>query len=151
MRTLVQLLLLLPAVQCQLRPRRVGTNAMGGQEQEVVLTDVPSGGDSFGAAGNADVGADAMAQMAQMMQQAMGGEGGGVDPMAMLKNLDMANNPMLKTLAASNPELAEMINNPEALQEQMKQVGEMLQSPEGQQMAGDMMKNMMGQMQDVMR
>ena len=129
--------------RAQLRPRRVGTNAMG--DQEVVMTDVPTGGGGMGGMGAGG----GLEEMAAAMGEAMKG-GGDFDPSAMLKGMDMANNPMLQQLAASNPELAAVLNDPEALATQMEQVKQMMSSPEGQEMAGDMMKKMMGEMQSVM-
>ena len=145
--TLLIGLLGLFTVDAQLRPRRVGTNAMG--EQEVEYTDVPS---------NAGV-QDELAQLRAENARLRAAQGGGGDPMAemmkalgdgdlstLMKGMDMENNPLLKQMAAGNPELAEMMSNPEKMQEQLAQVGKMMASPEGQ----DMMKNMMSQMTEVM-
>lgn len=137
MKVVVGLLACFGVASGQLRPRRVGTNAMG--EQEATLTDVPTGGgDAMGAFGGAG-GADPMAAMQQMLQ-GMGGEGG-LDIMEMMKN-----NPMVQQMAQGNPEMMEMMNNPEKLAEQMQQVQELMGSAEGQ----GMMANMMKEMQNVM-
>jgi len=121
----------------QLRPRRVGTNALG--DQEVVLTDVPAGG---GAAGGAD------ADPLEAMRAAMAGGGEGMDLEAMMKGLE--DNPMMKQMAegiaATNPEVAELLKNPAAMAEQMKEMQRMMSSPEGQ---GQMQK-MMSEMSNVM-
>lgn len=134
--------LCLVLVDAQLRPRRVGTNAMG--DQEAVLTDVPTG--SSGAGGAAADGG--MAEAMQAMQAALGGEGGDFDPTALLKNMDFSNNPMMKAMADANPELAKMMSDPEALQEQMGKMMQMMSSPEGQEMTQNMMKEMQSVMTD---
>ena len=109
------------------------------------MTDVPTGGGGMGGGGSLDD----LSGMAQMMGEAMKG-GGEFDPAALLKGMDLANNPLLQQLAASNPELAAVLNDPDAMATQMEQVKQMMSSPEGQEMAGDMMKKMMGEMQSVM-
>jgi len=58
----------------------------------------------------------------------------------------LMNNPMLKGLMDSNPEIAKMMSDPEALQQQMAQMAQMMQSEEGQGMA----KKMMQEMQEVL-
>ena len=148
-RVVVSLFALAGVATGQLRPKRVGTNAMG--DQEVVYSDVPSNGGGGGAEdpmaamrqamagmGGGD-GGDPMAAMQQMMA-AMGGEGG-LDLGEMMRN-----NPMLSGLADANPEVAEMLNNPEKMKEQMAQVAQLMGSSEGQ----NMMANMVQQMQEVM-
>ena len=86
----------------------------------------------------------AMKAMAQMMG---GGDGaGGLDMGALMKGLDPENNPLLKGLAEANPEIAKVLQDPEALQGQMAQMAELMSSEEGQNMA----KNMMQQFADVM-
>lgn len=124
----------------QLRPRRVGTDAMGQQEAGDM------GGGDFGAmgAGMGGLDANALAEGMKAMQGMFNGEGGGSDMLA--KMMDPANNPMLKALGESNPELAAMLNDPEAMQQQMAQAMQMFQSEEGQEMMG----KMMGQMQEVL-
>jgi len=138
--------LLVSVTNAQLRPRRVGTNALG--EQEVVLTDVPTGGGAA-AADNSAGGLDAMTAGLEAMQAAFqGGDGAGLDLGAMLKNMDMENNPMLKAMAQANPEMAKMFSDPEALKGQMEQVAKLMGSPEGQDMAANMMKEMQNVMTD---
>ena len=144
---LLAVLSLAAGVDAQLRPRRVGTNALG--EQEVEFSDVPTGGGGGGMAG-AGMGGDAAADPLAAMRAAMGGAGGlegleGLDMASMLKN-----NPLMKQMAEAmgdaNPEVAELLNNPEALQEQMAQVQQLMSSPEGT----DMMTKMMTEMQSVL-
>ena len=88
--------------------------------------------------------------MAEMMQKMMGGLGGGGDMAEMMQKMmggmDMENNPMLKAMADSNPELAKLMSDPEAMKEQMAQVGKVMASEEGQQMA----KKMMEEVQSVL-
>ena len=137
---------LMPAADAQLRPRRVGTNAAGGQE---AYAGAGAGGGADPSAGIAEAmnamglgdgeGADALAQM----MKGLGGEGGGDMMAQMMKGLgNMQDNPMLKGLADANPELAEMMSNPEKMAEQMKKVGELMSSEEGQETMGKMMREM---------
>ena len=119
--------LLVASASAQLRPRRVGTNALG----EQVDVDVPSAAAGGGAGG----GAGGMEGLLEAMQAG----GGGLDPAALM------NNPMLKGLMDSNPEVANMLGDPEALKEQMGKMFEMMATPEGQEMT----KNLMGEMQQV--
>lgn len=137
--TFTVLTMLAGSAHGQLRPKRVGTNALG--EQQVEFTDVPSN-----AGGGAD--ADPMAAMRAAMQAGGGGGLEGMDMAALMKG--MANNPMMKQLAESlgeaNPEVAELLNNPEAMAAQMQQMQQMMASPEGQ----ETMQNMMKEMQSVM-
>lgn len=114
-------------------------------DQEVVLTDVPSGGaDLGGAAGAADPMAAAMEAMQKM---GMGGEGG-LDIASLMKNMDLENNPMMQALGQANPEMAKMLSDPDALKEQMAKMTEMMSSPEGQQLAANMVKEMQNVMTD---
>lgn len=122
------------SVHAQLRPRRVGTNAMGEQQE------VPVAG-----SGGAAAGMEGLEAMAAALGGAGGGEGG-FDPAALLQGMDLSNNPMLQGLAESNPEIAQMLSNPDALKEQMGQMMKMFSSPEGQAMA----KNLMSEMQSVL-
>ena len=43
------------------------------------------------------------------MAQAFGGGAGGLDPETLLKGMDPANNPLLKGMAESNPELKALL------------------------------------------
>jgi len=138
--------LLLIGAEAQLRPRRVGTNALG--EQEVVLTDVPSNGGGGGEAALGGGTGDALAEAMKALQASgMGGEGG-FDLASMMKNIDFENNPMMKAMAQANPEMAKMLSDPEALQEQVAKMTEMMSSPEGQELAGNMVKEMQNIMTD---
>jgi hypothetical protein len=88
-----------------------------------------------------------MAAGMEALQAAMGGEGG-LDMGALLKNMDLENNPMLKAMAEANPEMAKMLSDPEALKGQMEQVANLMSSPEGQGMAAKMMQEMQSVMTD---
>jgi hypothetical protein len=137
-------LLLAAPVAAQLRPRRVGTSALG--EQEVPM---PTGGDDLsggGLGGNMGAGLAGMEGL-EAMANAFGGEGG-FDPAALLQGMDLENNPMLQGLANANPELAQLLSNPEALQEQMAKMAEMMQSGEGQELAQKMMSEMQSVLTD---
>lgn len=145
-----------PLASAQLRPRRVGgaaVNAMGQQEE------------------TAD-GEDPMAELAKLraenaaLKAQAGGGAGGLDGLAAMMNggaggFDMAKilesmgdmsklaeNPMLKGLADANPELAEMLNNPEMMKEKMAEMAQMFSSEEGQGMAAKMMEEMQSVMTD---
>jgi len=116
-----------PTAHAQLRPRRVGASALG-ETQEI--PEVPAGNSLGGVAAGGDN------MMADMLSNLASGQG-----------LDaLMNNPMLKGLMDSNPEIAKMMSDPEALQQQMAQMAEMMQSEEGQGMA----KKMMQEMQEVL-
>lgn len=99
------------------------------------------GGDGLDAFGGGD-----MAEALQAMAGALGGEGGGLNAEALLKGMDPANNPLLKGMAEANPELKELLRNPEALKGQMEQMAQLMQSGEGQEFA----KKMMTEMQSVL-
>jgi len=115
----------MPAVHAQLRPRRVGTSALGEQQE---IPEVPAGNAGFGA-DDASLGAgmEALAKMA----------GGGADGLA-----GLADNPMLKNLMDSSPELAQLMSDPEALQAQMGQMAKLMNSDEGRAMGAKMMQDM---------
>lgn len=135
---------LLGAADAQLRPRRVGTNAMGEQQAAEDMMAAAGGGggdglDAFGGGGD-------MAEAMKNMAAALGGEGGGLDTDALLKGMDPANNPLLKGMAEANPELKALLDNPEALKGQMAQMMQMMQSGEGQEFA----QKMMSEMQNVL-
>jgi len=116
-----------PTAHAQLRPRRVGASALG-ETQEI--PEVPAGNSLGGVAAGGDN------MMADMLSNLASGQG-----------LDaLMNNPMLKGLMDSNPEIAKMMSDPEALQQQMAQMAQMMQSEEGQGMA----KKMMQEMQEVL-
>ena len=134
----------------QLRPRRVGTSALGEQQEagggggfesdmvEPMAAQMGAAASAFGGGGDMDLkglmeGMGGGGDMAEMMQKMMGG-------------MDMENNPMLKAMADSNPELAKLMSDPEAMKEQMAQVGKVMASEEGQQMA----KKMMEEVQSVL-
>ena len=58
---------------------------------------------------------EGLGNMAEMMAGM-----GNMDPAELLKNMgDLQNNPLLQGLSNANPELAQMLSNPEALAEQM--------------------------------
>jgi hypothetical protein len=78
-----------------------------------------------------------MPDMAKIMEMMAGGD---------LSNL--MNNPMLKGLASANPELAEMLSNPELMKEKIAEVSQMLNSEEGMNMASKMMEEMQSVMTD---
>ena len=135
-RCTIALLLLLGSdqVSAQLRPRRVGGagfNAMGQQEK---VPAAATGMDGFEGMANLErmaeqLGADGgMADMAKMMEMMAGGD---------LSNL--MNNPMLKGLASANPELAEMLSNPELMKEKIAEVSQMLTSEDGMNMLASKM------------
>jgi len=124
--------LLLASASGQLRPRRVGTNALGEQHE------MPSGG--AGAGAGAAAGAGDMAAGLEEAMKMLGGQGGG--------GLDLLNNPMLKGLADANPEVAEMLSDPEKMKEQMAQMMKMFATPEGQEMANTMMSEMQSVLTD---
>jgi hypothetical protein len=135
------LCLALRSADAQLRPRRVGTNAMGEQQEAMAAAAAGSDGGGLDGFGGGD-----MAEALQAMAGALGGEGGGLDPEALLKGMDPANNPLLKGMAEANPELKELLQNPEALRGQMEAMAQMMQSGEGQEFA----KKMMTEMQSVL-
>ena len=130
----------LQSADAQLRPRRVGTNALG-EQQDTMAAAASGGGDGLDAFGGGD-----MAEALQAMAGALGGEGGGLNAEALLKGMDPANNPLLKGMAEANPELKELLQNPEALKGQMEQMAQLMQSGEGQEFA----KKMMTEMQSVL-
>ena len=90
----------------QLRPRRVGVDPLG--ETVESSGGVGAGGaDQFNAAGM-------QAGLEQMMRAAGAGGGGeGGDLNAMMLN-SLKDNPFLANLAESNPEIADLVNNPQA-------------------------------------
>ena len=144
-RCTIALLLLLGSdqVSAQLRPRRVGGagfNAMGQQEE---VPAAATGMDGFEGMANLErmaeqLGANGgMPDMAKMMEMMAGGD---------LSNL--MNNPMLKGLASANPELAEMLSNPELMKEKIAEVSQMLTSEDGMNMASKMMEEMQSVMTD---
>ena len=144
-RSTIALLLLLGSdqVSAQLRPRRVGGagfNAMGQQEE---VPAAATGMDGFEGMANLErmaeqLGANGgMPDMAKMMEMMAGGD---------LSNL--MNNPMLKGLASANPELAEMLSNPELMKEKIAEVSQMLTSEDGMNMASKMMEEMQSVMTD---
>ena len=90
----------------QLRPRRVGVDPLG----ETVES---SGGAGAGGADQFNT-AGMQAGLEQMMRAAGAGGGGeGGDLNAMLLN-SLKDNPFLANLAESNPEIADLVNNPQA-------------------------------------
>eukprot|EP00965_Chrysotila_dentata_P215925 6189073-Pleurochrysis_carterae.AAC.2 len=112
----------LHAADAQLRPRRVGVGASGDQQQQ----QQQAAADSF----SAD---DLMASMGggvdeNMLADLMAGLGD--DPTEMLTKM-MAGNPMLKGLAEANPEIAQMMSDPEMLKSKMEEVANLLNSEEG--------------------
>mmetsp|Transcript_43219 Transcript_43219/g.113517 ORF Transcript_43219/g.113517 Transcript_43219/m.113517 type:complete len:271 (+) Transcript_43219:58-870(+) len=126
-----------PLVTAQLRPRRVGgagVSATGQQE------DVGMGGDDAGSGG-----------LENLMNQ-MGGGAGGLDMAKIMESMgdmsQLANNPMLKGLADANPEIAEMMNNPEVMKEKMAEMQQLFASEEGQNMAAKMMEEMQSVLTD---
>lgn len=139
---LLGLVLASNSVLGQLRPRRVGgaaVNAMG--QQEDMAAD-PMQAD----AGLEGLGADSIAEA----MKAFGGEGGMPDMEKMMEMMgdpsNLADNPLLKGLAESNPEVKEMLSNPEKMKDKMAEAMQMMQSEEGQGMA----KKMMEQMSEVL-
>ena len=90
----------------QLRPRRVGVDPLG-ETVESSGGAGAGGADQFNAAGM-------QAGLEQMMRAAGAGGGGeGGDLNAMLLN-SLKDNPFLANLAESNPEIADLVNNPQA-------------------------------------
>jgi len=144
-RSTIALLLLLGSYQvsAQLRPRRVGGagfNAMGQQEE---VPAAATGMDGF----------EGMADLERMAEQL--GANGGMPDMAKIMEMmaggdlsNLMNNPMLKGLASANPELAEMLSNPELMKEKIAEVSQMLNSEEGMNMASKMMEEMQSVMTD---
>jgi len=144
-RSTIALLLLLGSdqVSAQLRPRRVGGagfNAMGQQEE---VPAAATGTDGF----------EGMADLERMAEQL--GANGGMPDMAKIMEMmaggdlsNLMNNPMLKGLASANPELAEMLSNPELMKEKIAEVSQMLNSEEGMNMASKMMEEMQSVMTD---
>jgi len=144
-RSTIALLLLLGSdqVSAQLRPRRVGGagfNAMGQQEE---VPAAATGMDGF----------EGMADLERMAEQL--GANGGMPDMAKIMEMmaggdlsNLMNNPMLKGLASANPELAEMLSNPELMKEKIAEVSQMLNSEEGMNMASKMMEEMQSVMTD---
>ena len=128
---LLVLLAITGGAHAQLRPKRVGTNALGEQQM------AQGGGDMAGGGGD-------MAANLEAMAAAFGGgdDAGGFDAEAMLKNLDPTNNPLLKGIADANPELAKLMSDPSAMKEQMAQMAKLMQSGEGQEFAQKMMSEM---------
>lgn len=130
-------------VAAQLRPRRVGTSALGEQQEmgsvgadpEMVEPMAAQMGGLSGLEGMADLMNGGGAGAADLLQKMMG-------------NMDLENNPMLKGLAAANPELAKLMSDPEAMKAQMEQMAELMTSPEGQDMAQKMMKEMQSVLTD---
>jgi len=125
--------LLLASASAQLRPRRVGTNALG----EQVDVDVPSAAAGGGAGGGAG-GMGGMGGMEGLLEAMQAG--GGFDPATLM------NNPMMKGMMDANPEVAKMLGDPDAMKEQMGKMFEMMATPEGQEMT----KNLMGEMQQML-
>ena len=129
---LVACVLLVADVRAQLRPRRVGINPLGESEaadadfnEEAILAKLQAmkaqaAGEDAGLGGS-------MADQMAMLQKMMSGDGSMTETLqAMMKE-----NPMMKSLMASNPEMAEVFENPEKLQESLAAVQEMMTSPEG--------------------
>jgi len=134
------LLVLAPtAVMSQLRPRRVGgagVNAMGQQEEvqqdgDVDLGSLAAGAGMEGLDAFKDMDLSKLSDPSAMMEAL-----GNMDPSA------LAENPMLKSMAAASPELAGILNNPELMKEKMQEVAKMMNSEEGQGMAQKMMEEM---------
>ena len=109
----IALLLLAAPAHAQLRPRRVGLDAAG--EQQDLQPGAAAAAMGGGGAGGAD---DMLAQLGK----ALGGGGGGLDMETLMKGMDPENNPLLKGMAEANPELARMMQDPEAMKQQMGNV-----------------------------
>jgi len=103
----------------QLRPRRVGVGSLG--EETGILND-----ENIGATKGAG----------------LNGFGGSADDI--LSSLQ--NNPMLAGMMEANPELASMLADPSLMQEKMKEIVQLMNSPEGQ----SQMANAMEEMQSVL-
>jgi len=115
----------LPFAAAQLRPRRVGVDSLGAQ-------DLDAGAAADGLNGD-------MADAFQGVQEAMKmmvGEDGNFDMSAMLQS------PIMQKMMAANPEMAEMLSNPELMQEKMKEVTDLMSSEEGQDAMGKVMSEM---------
>ena len=153
------LLAALMGASAQLRPRRVATNAMGDQEEPPTAFDA-NGLDALSSTDNDPVetlrqlqeslgGEEAFAALGDLSKlgEKLGEKLGAADPTELLKGAlsNMAENPMMKALGESSPEIAEALANPE-LQEKMKEFGQMMGTEEGQALA----KGMMEQMQQVL-
>lgn len=127
----VQVLLLIGGcaiAMCQLRPRRVGVSSTGETEGEASQ---PSLGD--------DVNLENI--LAQMKKASAGAEGteseldlsslssmmGSMDEDTLKQALQQS-----KDMLAANPEMAEMMGNPEAMKAKMQEVAAMLKTEEGQ-------------------
>jgi hypothetical protein len=98
-------------------------------------------------------GFEGMADLERMAEQL--GANGGMPDMAKIMEMmaggdlsNLMNNPMLKGLASANPELAEMLSNPELMKEKIAEVSQMLNSEEGMNMASKMMEEMQSVMTD---
>mmetsp|Transcript_70143 Transcript_70143/g.116512 ORF Transcript_70143/g.116512 Transcript_70143/m.116512 type:complete len:271 (-) Transcript_70143:509-1321(-) len=115
----------------QLRPRRVGLSSLGEQEAPAE-------------AGIDDVGEAGVKDAAQQLQEAALKLKEQMDPEA-LKNA-MLQNPLLQGLSEANPEVAEMLSDPEKLKGKMEEVATLLSTDEGK----ETMSNMASMMQSVL-
>ena len=106
----------LPFAEAQLRPRRVGVGAFGDATLQAEVGDVDAPGKPA---------SDTLGDPAELMS-------------ALMKD-----NPMLQGLAQGNPEIAELINDPTKMQQQMTQMAQLFSSNEG--------KAAIGEVQDAMR
>ncbi len=145
--TIALLLLATDPASAQLRPRRVGgagVNAMGQQEE------VPAAGMDEGAGAAGLSGLEGLEGMAQQL-----GANGGMPAMGKMMEMmaggdlsNLLNNPMLKGLANANPELAQMLSDPEMMKEKIAEVAQLLNTEEGKGMASKMMEEMQSVMTD---